>query len=65
MRLPIQYALTHPPRRPAPMKRLDLAGIGSYRSSGERGALPGATRGVEAGRRAALSGRARASDEQR
>jgi 1-deoxy-D-xylulose-5-phosphate reductoisomerase len=31
MMMPIQYALTHPHRRPSPLERLDLAAVGQLR----------------------------------
>jgi 1-deoxy-D-xylulose-5-phosphate reductoisomerase len=41
MVLPIQYALTHPHRRPSPLERLDLARVGQLRfSAPDRGNFP-------------------------
>ena len=42
MRLPIQYALAHPPRLPAPAERLDLTAVGTVDVRlGRSGKVPG------------------------
>ncbi|MCC7263696.1 MAG: 1-deoxy-D-xylulose-5-phosphate reductoisomerase [Candidatus Latescibacteria bacterium] len=56
MVMPIQYALTHPQRRPAPLERLDLAKVGQLRfSAPDRENFPCLELCYEAGRRGGIA----------